>query len=143
MSGLDSCSIFWSGLFNRFAHSAGPGVAPAAWEGPQRVEKSTRPGSQKEPPASHKKTEHFFEYLTVFSALFMAPTACESGSQEVEVSDARGSKNRSSGGQISLPRGSNCAPRGVPDGLPEPSGASWAPGRPEEGALGGKEEVEN
>ena len=33
----------------------------------------------------------------------MAPTACESGSQEVEVSDARGSKNRSSGGQISLP----------------------------------------
>ena len=34
----------------------------------------------------------------------MAPTACESGSQEVEVSDARGSKNRSSGGQISPPR---------------------------------------
>ena len=43
--------------------------------------------------------------MTVFSALFMAPTACESGSQEVEVSDARGSKNRSSGGQISPPEG--------------------------------------
>ena len=36
------------------------------------------------------------------------------------------------------PRGSNFAPWGVPDGLPEPSGTSWAPGRPEEGALGGK-----
>ena len=47
-------------LFNRFAHSAGPGIAPAAWEkGPQRVEKSTRPGSQKEPPASHKKLSIF------------------------------------------------------------------------------------
>ena len=47
-------------IFNRFAHSAGPGIAPAAWEkGPQRVEKSTRPGSQKEPPASHKKLSIF------------------------------------------------------------------------------------
>ena len=68
----------------------------------------------------------------------MAPTACESGSQEVEVSDARGSKNRSSGGQISPPRGSNFAPRGSQTGFWSPPGASWAPGRPQEGALGGK-----
>ena len=109
-------------LFNRFAHSAGPGIAPAAWEkGPQKVEKSTRPGSQKEPPASHEKTELFFEYFTVFSALFMAPTACESGSQEVEVSDARGSKNRSSGGQISPPPRVKFRSPGIPNGLLEPS----------------------
>ena len=76
--------------------------------------------------------------MTVFSALFMAPTACESGSQEVEVSDARGSKNRSSGGQISPPPGSNFAPRGSQTGFWSPPGASWAPGRPQEGALGGK-----
>ena len=121
-------------LFNRFAHSAGPGIAPAAWEkGPQRVEKSTRPGSQKEPPASHKKLS-IFRILDGFSALFMAPTACESGSQEVEVSDARGSKNRSSGGQI----WSNFAPRGSQTGFLSPPGASSAPGRPQEGALGGK-----
>ena len=103
-------------------HSAGPGIAPAAWEkGPQRVETSTRPGSQKEPPASHEKTELFFEYFTVFSASFMAPTACESGSQEVEVSDARGSKNRSSGGQISPPPRVKFRSPGIPDGLLEPS----------------------
>ena len=59
--------------------------------------------------------------MTVFSALFMAPTACESGSQEVEVSDARGSKNRSSGGQISPPPGVKFRSPGVPNGLLEPS----------------------
>ena len=64
-------------LFNRFAHSAGPGIAPAAWEkGPQRVEKSTRPGSQKEPPASHKKLSIFFDYLTVFSDFFIYGPNC-------------------------------------------------------------------
>ena len=52
--------------------------------------------------------------MTVFSALFMAPTACESGSQEVEVSDARGSKNRSSGGQISPPPGGQISLPGDP-----------------------------
>ena len=59
--------------------------------------------------------------MTVFSALFMAPTACESGSQEVEVSDARGSKNRSSGGQISPPPRVKFRSPGIPDGLLEPS----------------------
>ncbi len=44
----------------------------------------------------------------------MAPTACESGSQEVEVSDARGSKNRSSGGQISPPPGGQISLPGDP-----------------------------
>ena len=51
----------------------------------------------------------------------MAPTACESGSQEVEVSDARGSKNRSSGGQISPPPRVKFRSPGVPNGLLEPS----------------------
>ena len=59
--------------------------------------------------------------MTVFSALFMAPTACESGSQEVEVSDARGSKNRSSGGQISPPPRVKFRSPGIPNGLLEPS----------------------
>ena len=47
----------------------------------------------------------------------MAPTACESGSREVEVSDARGSKNRSSGGQISPPPGVKFRSPGIPNGL--------------------------
>ncbi len=51
----------------------------------------------------------------------MAPTACESGSQEVEVSDARGSKNRSSGGQISPPPRVKFRSPGIPNGLLEPS----------------------
>ena len=51
----------------------------------------------------------------------MAPTACESGSQEVEVSDARGSKNRSSGGQISPPPRVKFRSPGLPNGLLEPS----------------------
>ena len=59
--------------------------------------------------------------MTVFSALFMAPTACESGSQEVEVSDAWGSKNRSSGGQISPPPRVKFRSPGIPNGLLEPS----------------------
>ena len=51
----------------------------------------------------------------------MAPTACERGSQEVEVSDARGSKNRSSGGQISPPPRVKFRSPGIPNGLLEPS----------------------
>ena len=63
----------------------------------------------------------------------MAPPACESGSQEVEESDARGSKKRSSGGQISPPPpGVKFRPPGVPNGLLKPSwgvmGARSAPG---------------
>ena len=51
----------------------------------------------------------------------MAPPACESGSQEVEESDARGSKKRSSGGQISPPPGVKFRSPGIPNGLLEPS----------------------
>ena len=46
--------------------------------------------------------------------------------------DARGSKKE--------PHRSNFAPQGV---LWSPPGASWAPSRPQKGALGGKEEFEN
>ena len=49
----------------------------------------------------------------------MAPPACESGSQEVEESDARGSKKRSRGSNFA-PVGVNFRPRGVPNGLLEP-----------------------
>ena len=46
--------------------------------------------------------------------------------------DARGSKKE--------PHRSNFAPQGV---LWSPPGASWAPSRPQKGALGGKEEFEH
>ena len=46
--------------------------------------------------------------------------------------DARGSQKE--------PHRSNFAPQGV---LWSPPGASWAPSRPQKGALGGKEEFEN
>ena len=73
----------------------------------------------------------------------MAPPACESGSQEVEVSDARGSKNRSSGGQISPPPRVKFRSPGIPNGLLEPSwgvvGARSASG----GRSGWEREVES
>ena len=56
----------------------------------------------------------------------MAPPACESGSQEVEESDARGSKKRSSGGQILLLKPS----WGVMGARSAPGGRSgWERGR--------------
>ena len=64
----------------------------------------------------------------------MAPPACERGSQEVETSMPGGPKKEAPEGQISPP-GGQISP---PGGLPEASWASWAPGRPEEGALGGE-----
>ena len=63
----------------------------------------------------------------------MAPPACESDSQEVEESDARGSKQGGPGGQISPPGGPISRPGGGPKtSFWRPPGASWVPGRPQE-----------
>ena len=73
----------------------------------------------------------------------MAPPACESGSQEVEESDARGSKKRSSGGQISPPGGPISRPGGSQNELLE---TSWGVlgSRSASGELwAGKGELEN
>ena len=51
----------------------------------------------------------------------MAPPACESESQAVEESDARGVKKGGPGGSNSTPPGSNFASWGVPNGLLETS----------------------
>ena len=89
---------------------------------------------QESPPQNTILFE-ILEVSTLFNRFAHSAGPCVENIGGCEI-DARGTKKGSPGGQISLPRGSNFAPRGVPDGLPEPSGASWAPGRPEEGALG-------
>ena len=68
----------------------------------------------------------------------MAPPACESESQAVEESDARGVKNGGPGGSNSTPRGSNFASWGVPNGLLE---TSWGVlcARSDSGGRSGRE----
>ena len=72
----------------------------------------------------------------------MAPTACESGSQEVEVSDARGSKKGGAGSNFD-PRGSNFASQMVPDGLLEPSWGVLGARSSSAGLWADKGELEN
>ena len=70
----------------------------------------------------------------------MAPPACESESQAVEESDARGSKKEAPGVKFDLPG----VQFRVLGSLKRASGdllASWAPGRHQEGALGEKRAV--